>query len=71
MAALMVYGSSQARDWIQASAATYVRYEAMPDPLTQYAGMGIESTPPQRPELLQSESYPTVPQWELQKCSII
>ena len=37
----------------------------LPDPLIHCARLGIESTLLQRPELLQSDSSPTVPRWEL------
>ena len=36
------YGSSQARDWIHAAAATYAIGVAAPDPLTHCVGLGIE-----------------------------
>ena len=42
MAASMVYGSSQTRDGIWASAVSYAIAVAMLDPLTSYAGSGIE-----------------------------
>ena len=41
------YGSSWARDWIQATAV------ATPDPLTHAAGPGIKPTPLQQPEPLE------------------
>ena len=39
MAAPVVYGSSQARDWFQAPATTYTTATATPDPLTHCAGL--------------------------------
>ena len=50
MATSTAYGGLQARDWIQASA------EGMLDPLTHWAGLGIEPTSPQQPEPLQLDS---------------
>ena len=50
MAALMADRGSQAKDWSQTTAA------AMLNPLTHFAGPGIEPTSPQRPEPLQSDS---------------
>ena len=47
MAVLMAYGSSQARDRIQAAAETYTTAAAMPDPLTYCTGLEIKLTPPQ------------------------
>ena len=38
MATPTVYGSSSARDWIQATTVTYATAGAMPDPLTIYTG---------------------------------
>ena len=61
----MAYGSSQARNWIQAAAMTYATDAAMLDPLTHCARPGIEPRAPQQPEPLQSDSQPTEPQWEL------
>ena len=49
-AAPVAYVSSQARDWIRAAGA------AASNPLTHYAGWGIEPAPPQQPEPLQSDS---------------
>ena len=40
-ATAMAYGSSQARDWIWASAAIYATSKAMPDPLTHCTGTRI------------------------------
>ena len=42
------YGSSRARDWIQATASTYARTVATPDPLTPCCQAGIESIHPQK-----------------------
>ena len=67
MVAHMAYGGSQARDWIWATAVTYTETVATLDPLTHWAGPGIEPIPPQQPKLLQSDSEPTVPQVELQE----
>ena len=53
----MAYGSSQDRDWIFASAATYTAAAAVPDPLTHCTGMGIKPLPPQWPEQLQLDSF--------------
>ena len=50
VAASTVYGSSQARDWIWAAAA------ATPYILTHWAWQGIEPTPLQQPEPLQSDA---------------
>ena len=47
MAGPIEYGSSWARDWIQATAV------ATPDPLTHAAGPGIKPTPLQQPEPLE------------------
>ena len=44
MAVPTAYGSSCARDWIQATAVTYIAVVAMPDPLTHCTGPGIEWT---------------------------
>ena len=52
----MAYGSSKARDWIRAAAATYATAVAMLDPLTHWASPGIEPTPLQWHELLQPNS---------------
>ena len=41
MAALVAYGSSWARDWIQAIVATYTTAAAMPDPLIHCGGWGL------------------------------
>ena len=45
MAMPMAYGSSQARDCIQAAAVTYATPAGMPDPLTCCTGPGIEFLP--------------------------
>ena len=58
MATPAAYESSWARDWIWAAA-------SMPDPLTHCTGPGREPMSPQPFGLLQSNSYPTVPQQEL------
>ena len=42
MATPAVYASSQTRGQIQAAVSTYVAAAAMPDPLTHFAGAGIE-----------------------------
>ena len=47
IAVSVAYASSQARDWIWATAV------AMPDPLTHCTRLGIKSTPLQWPEPLQ------------------
>ena len=65
MATLSGYGYSQAWDCIWAAAMNYPTAAAMPDPLTHCAGPVIESATLQRPEPLQSDSWLTVPQWEL------
>lgn len=49
----------QARDFIQAAAATFATDAATPDPLAHCARLGMEPEP--RP----LDSYPTAPQWEL------
>ena len=54
MAAPMSYGSSQARDWIQAPAVIHTA--AKPDPLTHCTMVGIKPMPPQQPELPQLNS---------------
>ena len=56
MAAPTTYGSSQARDWNEASAVTYATAAAMQDPLTPCTKLGIEPTPPQQVEPLQLDS---------------
>ena len=56
MAMPMAYGSSQARDWILAAAATYARAVANLNPLAHYPGPGMEPTTPQQPKLLQLHS---------------
>ena len=61
----MAYGSSWARNWLQEAAMTYATAAATPNPLTHCTGPGIEPAPLQRPELLQSDSQPIAPQWEL------
>ena len=43
MAALSAYGSSQARDWIQAAAATYTTAVAMPNPFNPLSQAGDPS----------------------------
>ena len=55
MAALMAYGSSWARDWIQTSVVTYASAVVMPDPLTHFTGPEMEPLPLQS-ELLWSDS---------------
>lgn len=59
MAVPSTYGSSRARDCIQATAA------ASPEPSTQCARLGTEPAPPQQSEPLQSDSQPSAPQQEL------
>ena len=49
MAAPTAHGSSQAWDWIQATAATYTAAAAMPDALTHFTRPGIKPVLPQRP----------------------
>ena len=56
MATPEAYGSSQARDGIQDTAATYATAAATLDPLTHCTGPWIEPVPPQQPEPLQSDS---------------
>ena len=51
----MASGSSQAWDWIWASAATYVAPAATMNPLTHSDRLRIEPALPQRPEPLQSD----------------
>lgn len=41
------------------------------DPLTHCARLRIDLVPPQKPELLQLDSQPTMPQWELQNCNVL
>ena len=43
------YGSSQSRDWIQATDMTCAVAVAMLDPLTHWPGLRIQPTPPQWP----------------------
>jgi len=50
MAAPTAYGSSRARGWIWAVAATYAIAETTLDPSTHCIGLGIEPMPPQWPE---------------------
>ena len=66
MAAPTADGSSQAREWIRATAVNYAKAVAIPDILTHSSRLGVKPAPPQQPELLQLDSWPTVPQWELQ-----
>lgn len=47
----MAYRSSQARDLLWAAAVTYAAGAATPDPLTHYAGLGIQSVPPQQTQI--------------------
>ena len=58
MAIPMAYVSSQARDWIQATAVTYTAAVATPDPLMHSAGPGVDPVPLplQQPETLKSDS---------------
>ena len=56
MATPMTYGSSQAREFIKATAATYSTAAATPDPLTHYSRSGIKPTPLHRSEPPQSDS---------------
>ena len=53
MAKATAYGIFQARDRIQAAAATHANSCVMPDPLSHCTRLGIEPMPPLRPELLQ------------------
>ena len=55
-----------ARDRIQATVTTCTAVVAMPGPLANGTWLGIEPTPLQQPELLQSDSKPSAPQQELQ-----
>ena len=57
MAALIAYGSSQAREWIQDAAVTYAAAVATMDPLTHCPGLRIEPVPPQWPKPLQMDSF--------------
>ena len=57
MAALIAYGSSLAREWIQDAAVTYAAAVATMDPLTHCAGLRIEPVPPQWPKPLQMDSF--------------
>ena len=50
------YGSSRAKDWIQAIAVTYTAAVSMPDPLIHSTGLGIEPAPPQQREPPQLDS---------------
>ena len=56
IAAHTAYGSSWARDWIRATAVTYITATATLDPLTHCARPGIKPTPLQWPKLLKSDS---------------
>ena len=57
MAASTGYGSSWAKDWVQAADVTYTAAIAiMPDPLTHCASRVIKPVPPQQPEPLQLDS---------------
>ena len=56
MGTTAAYGSSQAKDWIRATAATYTTAMVTPDPLTHCIGPETEPKPPQLPELLLSDS---------------
>ena len=56
MAEPSAYGSSQARDWIQAAVV------AMLDPVTHCARPGMEPVPLQWPKLWQLDSHPITPQ---------
>ena len=67
MAAPAAYGSSWARDWIWATAITYTIAVAMLDPLTYCTRPGIKPVSPQQSEPLPLDSWPTLPQWELQR----
>lgn len=58
MAALVAHGSSRARDRIQVTTVTRAAAVTL-DPLTHFAGLGLEPAPPQQSELLQSGSKPT------------
>ena len=53
MAAPMAYGSSQARNWIQATAVTYSSARATLNPLTHSPRTGMELAPLHWPKLLQ------------------
>ena len=54
-----------ARDRTCATAANYTVPAAMLDLLTHCTSLGIEPDTSQQPELLQLDSLPTVPQWDL------
>lgn len=56
MAAPMVYGNSQDRDWIWAVAVTYATAAVMPDPLIHCGKPEIESESLQQPQPWQLES---------------
>ena len=56
MATPMAYGSSLARDWIQAASVTYATAVAIPVPLTHCTGLRIKPVPLQWPEPLHSGS---------------
>ena len=55
MATPMAYGSSQARDLIQATAVTYATPAAKPDPLTHCYWAGDQTAPMKQPEPLKSD----------------
>ena len=57
MATLVDYGSSWAKDWIQAAAVTYATVMAMLDTLAHCTGLGIEAAPPQQLKPLQLHSF--------------
>ena len=69
MAIPTAYESSTAGVPIQVTAATHITAGIMLDPLTHCTGPGIEPTPLQQPEPLQSDSLPTAPWQELLKIS--
>lgn len=55
-ASSMAYGSSWARDWIQATAASYATVVTMPDPLIHLADPEIKPMLLQQPKPLESDS---------------
>ena len=59
------YGSSQARAWIRATAATYTAVMTTSDPLIHCTRLRTRPSPPQQPEPLQSDFQATAPPWEL------
>ena len=56
MAALTAYGSSRAKDWIQAAAVTYAAAAAISDLLIHCPKPGIKPTPLQQSGLLHPDT---------------